>query len=102
MSLNKLQFIFTECVADLLQKMYTLGYTVSFGDARAKDGHKINSLHYIGLAIDLNLFSEGIYLTKTEDHRECGIYWQTLHPQCRWGGLYNDGNHYELVPHIWR
>ncbi len=48
------------------------------------------------LAIDLNLFKNGIYLTKTEDWKELGEYWETLHSLCRWGGRFGDGNHLSM------
>lgn len=54
------------------------------------------SVHQLAIAIDLNLFRDGIYLTRTEDHRLLGEYWETLHPLCRWGGRWGDGNHYSL------
>lgn len=56
------------------------------------------SLHQVKCAIDLNLFDEqGNYLETTEAHKEFGDYWESLHPNCRWGGRYRDGNHYELL-----
>lgn len=55
-----------------------------------------NSLHQERLAIDLHLFKNGAYLTGTEAHRELGEWWERLHPLCRWGGRFNDGNHYSL------
>jgi len=49
------------------------------------------------LAVDLELFKDGAYLTKTEDHKALGEYWKTLHELCRWGGDFDDGNHYSLT-----
>jgi hypothetical protein len=48
------------------------------------------------LAGDLDLFKDRKYLTKTEDHRELGEFWEKLHPLCRWGGRFGDGNHYSI------
>ena len=56
--------------------------------------HSRNSCHYIRLAIDLNLFKDGRYLTTTEDHRLFGEFWEGLGGA--WGGRFNDGNHYSL------
>jgi hypothetical protein len=99
MSLNKIQWDFTKCVARLLLRMEEDGYDVSFGDAyrdpRAPYGHP-NSAHKKRLAIDLNLFKDGAYLSLTEDHAEFGEYWKTLHPLARWGGDFEDGNHYSF------
>jgi hypothetical protein len=38
------------------------------------------------------------WLTKTEDHKKLGEKWESLHPNCRWGGRWQDGNHYEWYP----
>jgi len=53
-----------------------------------------NSLHYIRLAIDLNLFKGGVYLTETMDHETLGLYWEGIGGS--WGGRFGDGNHYSL------
>jgi len=64
----------------------------------AKQGRGIaKSLHQVKCAIDINLFASGVWLQKTEDHKELGEFWESLHPNCRWGGRYNDGNHYEFL-----
>lgn len=89
---------FSLFIALLIQFAFQRGYRISFGDFWATDGHKKNSLHYIRCAGDLNLFRDGKYLDKTEDHAELGKFWESLHPRCRWGGRYGDGNHYEMVP----
>lgn len=56
----------------------------------------VNSYHTKKLAIDLNLFKDGKYLTSTESHRQFGEYWKTLDPECTWGGDFknSDGNHF--------
>jgi len=71
-----------------------LGYELSFGDAWAREGHAPNSFHYKRLAIDLNLFQDGKYLTSTKAHEPLGIFWETLGGT--WGGRFKspDGNHY--------
>ncbi|MBA7587578.1 hypothetical protein ES708_29609 [subsurface metagenome] len=81
-------------VALLIAFATVKGYEVTFGDAWASTGHKKSSNHYIRLAIDLNLFKDGLYLTETEDHRELGEFWETIGGS--WGGRYDDGNHYSL------
>lgn len=52
------------------------------------------SLHEIGLAIDLNLFRHGVYLSRTDDHRKMGEFWESIGGT--WGGRFGDGNHYSL------
>lgn len=86
------QFIFTEMVGKLIGFIYSSGYTASFGDAYAKSGHKKDSFHYKRLAIDINLFKDGIWLETTEDHRPIGEWWESIGGT--WGGRFNDGNHY--------
>lgn len=55
------------------------------------------SVHQLGLALDLKLFKDGVYLTSSEDYRELGDWWKTLAPDCRWGGDFpGDGNHFSI------
>jgi len=92
MSLREGQSKFAKMVALLILFIYEKGYEVSFGDAFAHDGHIANSFHYRRLAIDLNLFWEGKFLTKTEDHEPFGLFWESIGGS--WGGRWKDGNHY--------
>jgi hypothetical protein len=58
-----------------------------------------NSVHQLGLAVDLNLFKGGVYLASSEDHRPLGDWWKSQHPLARWGGDFQprpDGNHYSF------
>jgi hypothetical protein len=97
MSLGDKQRKFTLMVGKLIQYAYEEGYELTLGDAyrdkRCGYGHP-NSLHRQRLAIDLNLFRGGRYLTKTDDHSTLGAYWVSLGGS--WGGDFNDGNHYSL------
>ena len=92
------QFKFAKLVPRLIDKAFELGYTVTLGDAyrdeRCPYGSK-SSLHRVRLAIDLNLFRNGKYLTHTEDHRELGEWWEGI-DGCVWGGRFEDGNHYQM------
>ena len=94
MTLREKQSRFVWMVSRLIRYAYNLGYELTFGDAWASDGHKPNSNHYIRLAIDLNLFRDGRYLDRTEDHRPLGEYWEAIGGS--WGGRFGDGNHYSL------
>lgn len=108
MTLSNKQKHFTHLVVKLFEKAWELGYEITVGDAyrdpRAfgaigKSGPygQTNSCHKLRLAIDLNLFTtDGQYLDKTDDHKKLGEYWESLDPLCRWGGRFNDGNHYSL------
>jgi len=56
-----------------------------------------HSAHKQRLAIDLNLFLDGEYLTTTEAHRPFGEYWVSLDAENHvWGGEFDDGNHYSF------
>jgi len=94
MTLRQKQSVFVLMVARLITEAYELGYEMTFGDAYATTGHKPRSLHYERLAIDLNLFKDGKFLDKTEDHRVLGELWESMGGA--WGGRFNDGNHYSL------
>ena len=104
MTLGQKQRKFTRMVADLIVWAYDQGYELTFGEAwrtpeqaalNAKSGKGIsNSLHGDRLALDLNLFKNGVFLTTTEDHRPLGEFWESIGGA--WGGRFNDGNHYSL------
>ena len=110
MTLREKQSLFVALVARLIGEAHRQGFYVTFGEAYrspeeaarlAKAGKGIvNSLHCQRLAIDLNLFREGVYLSSTESHRPLGEWWEKQHAACRWGGRFQraDGNHYELDP----
>jgi len=92
MTLRQKQSEFVSMVALLVQFATFKGYEITFSDAFATNGHKEGSFHYKRLAIDLNLFKGGKFLTETEDHRELGNYWESIGGT--WGGRFEDGNHY--------
>ena len=99
MKLGKKQELFSRLMIKLYQKAFDLGYEIRTGHVmRCKEcytGRKYSN-HKLKLAVDLNLFKDGDFLTSTEDHRELGEYWESLHELCSWGGHFNDGNHYSL------
>lgn len=109
MTLREKQSIFVLLVAKLILQANALGYALTFGETyRSKEeaerlfklGKGIkNSLHTSRLAIDLNLFKNGVYLTSTKNHEILGKYWESLStPEytCHWGGRFGDGNHYSV------
>lgn len=93
----KKQQRFSRMVALLILHAEKLGYGVTLGDAyrdpQVRHGNP-NSLHRHRLAIDLNLFRDGKYLTSTDDHLPLGEYWESIGGT--WGGRFRDGNHYSL------
>ena len=78
----------------LILYAYELGFEVTIEDVTARDGHRRGSFHYKKLAIDLNLFRNGVYLKSTESHRPLGEFWESIGGT--WGGRWDDGNHYSL------
>ena len=105
-TLGQKQRRFTRMVAKLIDKAHELGYEVSLGDAYRdsrvfgnfgeKKGYgAARSCHKLRLAIDLNLFKHGEYLTKSSDHRLLGEWWESQ--RGTWGGRFQDGNHYSLA-----
>lgn len=104
MTLRQKQSLFVLMVAKLIEYSYDIGYELTFGEAmrmqatanaNAKSGKGIkNSLHTIRLAIDFMLFKDGVYLTKSEDHKLLGVFWESMGGS--WGGRFGDGNHYSL------
>ena len=97
MKLKEKQQLLPLLVASLIRYIYEEKHKCIIGFVRRCDDCKVgklNSLHKILLAIDLELFSPlGEYLTKTEDHRKFGEFWEALNPLCSWGGHFGDGNH---------
>lgn len=107
MTLGQKQRLLVQLIAKLIEFAYSKGYELTLGDAfrdprvHGAMGVKIGysypkSNHKQRLAIDFNLFKDGVFLQTTEDHRELGEYWESLDPLCRWGGRFNDGNHYSI------
>lgn len=108
MRLGEKQELFMRLLPRLIDKAHELGFEIRGGDLERNKivfgplgtkkgyGHK-NSNHKVKLAIDLNLFYGGVWQTKTEQHKELGEWWEKQHSLCRWGGRFNDGNHYSLA-----
>lgn len=107
MTLLETQVAFTSLVPRLIDKAFASGFEVTLGDAyrdprvhgvpgvkmgysHPKSGHKNR------LAIDLNLFVDGTFVQSTEVHKTLGEWWEQQHPLARWGGRFNDGNHYSF------
>jgi len=108
MTLGEKQRKFPLLLMSLVHYIYGQGYEITWGDGyrdprvfgnvgdKIGYGHK-NSCHKLRLAQDINLFKDGKFLTKTEDHKQFGEYWESLDPDCVWGGSFQDGNHYSMT-----
>lgn len=119
MKLREAQVLFSKNVASLIQHIFSAGWEITLGeclrtpeqqDLYLKQGltKTKNSQHLKKLAIDLNFFLRGVYITDTAMLQGFGKYWVSLHPANRWGGDWNkngkmsdesflDGNHFEMV-----
>lgn len=97
MTLREKQSKFARMIADLIIWAYDHGYELTFGDAyrdpRVHYGHP-KSLHRSRLAIDLNVFRDGVYLQIGEQYPDLGEYWESIGGS--WGGRFQDGNHFSL------
>jgi len=106
MTLREARCLFSINVARLLLFAKDRGYECALGEvvrdpivakANEKAGKGIaNSLHLVGLAVDIHLYRESLYLAHTADHAELGVFWKSLDSGNRWGGDFKraDGNHY--------
>jgi len=101
MKLRQQQVLFVKLLGKLINFAYESGYELTLGEGYRSDnkGHMPNSLHYIKLAQDLNLFVDGVYIEA--DHpawHKLGDYWKSLDPLCAWGGDFSskDYNHFSL------
>ena len=109
MSLSKKQREFTECIGKLILYAYSEGYGLTFGDAyrdkrlhgefgQKKSYAAKNSVHKIRLAVDFNLFVNNQYISDGDHdaYRKLGEYWESLHTDARWGGRFQDSNHFSF------
>jgi hypothetical protein len=117
MTLHQKQVVFAGLLAQLIQEAFRQGFDITIGECyrtpeqaqwNAEHGKGIvNSVHCKRLAVDINLFKSGRYLTNTEDYTELGIWWEALSKsdfKCCWGGRFKnkkgdptpDGNHFSI------
>lgn len=105
-TLGEKQRRFARMVAQLIEHANAHGYEVTLGDAYrdprvfgavgVRQGYgESKSAHKLRLAIDLNLFKDGRYLTATADHEPLGLWWEQIGGT--WGGRWQDGNHYSVA-----
>lgn len=104
-TLGQKQRRFASMTVKLLSYILDSGYEFTYGDAfrdprvHGAFGARVaysgsHSLHKLKLALDINLFKDGVYLIETQDHKLFGEFWESIGGT--WGGRFNDGNHYSL------
>jgi hypothetical protein len=107
MKLGAKQELFASLLPQLIDFAIARGYGVRLKEllrteeqaalyAAAGTGIK-NSLHRLGLAIDLVLTKSGVPLWLTEQYTELGEFWESLHELCSWGGRFGDGMHFSVM-----
>ncbi|PNH99244.1 M15 family metallopeptidase [Vibrio diazotrophicus] len=107
MTLGDKQRVFTRMIADLIVFAYEQGYELTFGDAyrdprvhgnigEKKSYSSASSNHKQRLAVDLNLFVKGEYITNGDHpaYVALGEYWESLGGS--WGGRFDDANHFSI------
>ena len=94
-------------LSELVQWAYSQGYELTEGEAfrtaeqaawDAAHGTGIRgSLHTLRLAMDYNLFINGVYQSNTAAYRPMGEHWEAMGGS--WGGRFAkpDGNHFSLA-----
>lgn len=124
MTLKEKQIIFIQNLCKLIQWSFENGYQVTIGEAQRTpeqqllyfEGYSIqkigSGLHFVKterktktmdskhlnrLAMDLNLYINGIYQTDSAAYKPLAEYWKSLHPLNDSGYYWAwDGNHFEM------
>lgn len=128
-SLRTLQSLLVRCLADLIHYAYSRGYELTLGEAYVQTPrsaevlitrvcphcskpdewkhkgfvmdrvHMPASLHHTRLAIDLNLFVRGEFVTNGEHFAwvDLGNFWEALDPACSSGVRFGDANHFSVT-----
>ena len=111
MALGEKQRAFARLVGRLLTHADTLGFQITLGNAfrSPEEAARLaalglgikNSLHTKRLALDINLFVDGVYRADTAAYAPLGEWWEaqsTPEYTCCWGGRFTraDGGHFSL------
>ena len=118
MKLSEQQQIFTLNIGKLIKYAHLMGFGLTFGHAwrsieeqerlfNAGLSKTLDSQHQKRLAVDFNVFLGGRLCLDWETIKILGDYWESLHPNNRWGGDWNgndrrdgylDTAHFEMLP----
>lgn len=99
MTLGDAQRKFTLMIGKLILYIYDIGLEATLGEGYDDDnvGHMKGSLHYIRLAQDLNIFKDGIWLSKGPDMEfwlnKIHDYWDSIGGGKR---IKKDLNHFSM------
>lgn len=107
--LMRKQQMFPRLLCQLFNEAFRRGYEISLGEAwRSYETAKLysqqgkgisNSLHCLRLAIDINLFKDGVLLKTVDEYSELGEVWESYSSEdysCHWGGRFNDAYHFSI------
>lgn len=109
MSLHDAQALHVKLIASLIKFAYASGFELTWGEAYRTpqqaqwdaDHHTgiVGSVHCDRLAVDLQLFKDGVYLTDPVAYKPLGDYWTQLDSSCRWGGNFTtaDADHFSIT-----
>ena len=101
MKLSETQQIFTRNIAKLIKYANLMGFGLTFGHAwRSPEEQErlyysglsktLDSQHLKRLAVDFNVFLAGRLCLDWQSIKILGDYWESLHPNNRWGGDWNN------------
>lgn len=109
MTLRQARCAFTIAIAHLILFAISEGYEIALSEGMdrvtEKDpttDHMQGSNHAIGLANDMELYLNGVWLNQSEDHAVLGAWWEAYGVDHSlplvWGGNFSkpDGNHYSM------
>jgi len=109
MSLSGTQQEFSVCIAKLVIFADSINCGLTFGDAyrdprvhgefdKKESYSAAKSVHKLRLAVDFNVFYKGEYITDSghDIYKVLGDYWKKQHELARWGGDFDDGNHFSF------
>lgn len=94
-TLGEKRCLFTSMLARLIKYANEAGYGVNLecGKCYLTGHHRKNSLHYLGLAADLNIYKNGEWLPDGTGHDVLHDYWDSIGGAKRIPG---DSNHYSI------
>jgi hypothetical protein len=109
MTLGQARRAFSKCLVELLTHVHELGLEFCFDEVTERittkdptSDHREGSVHHLGLAADILLFLNGVWLTDTNSYQQLGEMWEELGTKydlpLRWGGRFKskDGNHFSM------
>lgn len=108
-TLHQRQVLHVQLTSELIAWAQTQGYELTWGEtfrtqlqanANAASGAGIaHSLHTMRLAVDFQLFKDGVYVTDAAAYKPLADYWLTLDPLCCAGYYFTsvDADHFSIT-----